>query len=178
MPREQALGELARRYFAGHGPAGVQDLAWWSGLTVSEARKGIEAARPHLVEETHAGAPYFSGNDTWRSGDYRIAHLLPAYDEYIIGYKDRGAVLDKDHTKNVLSSNGVFYPALVTSGRVSGTWRGAKGKGVSIEARPFARLGAPALEALRESAERYGGFLGLPVALSVRDAPRAPKKGA
>lgn len=173
MPRERALGELARRYFTGHGPAGVQDLAWWSGLTLSEARKGTEAARPHLVEEAHAGIPYFSGDDAWRGGDDR-AHLLPAYDEYIIGYKDRGAVLDKGRTKDVLSSNGVFYPTIVTSGRVSGTWRMVKRKGLSIEARPFARLSAPALEALRESAERYGEFLNLPATLSVRGVPRAP----
>lgn len=172
MPREQALGELARRYFTGHGPAGVQDLAWWSGLTISEVRKGIEVARPHLVEEAHDGVPYFSGDGAWRDGDDH-AHLLPAYDEYIIGYKDRGAVLDKDHTKDVLSSNGVFYPTIVTGGRVGGKWRVVNKRSVSIEARPFARLSAPEIEMLGKTAERYGEFRGLPVMLSVRDAPHA-----
>lgn len=161
MPHDRALGELALRYLAGHGPASIQDLVWWSGITASEARMGIEMARSDLEEETRDGTAYFSApNDLKNDGAGRV-HLLPGYDEYIIGYRDRSAVLDKGHTKDVLSSNGVFYPALVIDGRVNGTWRAVQSKkGVSIKARPFSRLNDDELTALDEAVERYGKFIG------------------
>jgi hypothetical protein len=160
MSREQALGELAERYFTGHGPAAIQDLVWWSGITVSEAREGVEIAGPRLVKETHGGVTYWSGR-LGPNAQGPDAHLLPAYDEYIIGYRDRSAVLDDRHTKDVLSSNGVFYPSLVIDGRVCGTWRATKKKGsVSIDLRPFSRLGREERKAVDGAAERYGNFLG------------------
>jgi hypothetical protein len=163
---EQALGELAVRYFSGHGPATAQDLVWWSGLTMEEVRKSIEAAGSRLNEETMDGITYFSGPS--RSGTGENTHvLLPAFDEYIIGYKERGALLDREHTKNVLSSNGIFYPALVIEGLVQGTWRGRRSKaGITVEVKPFYRLNSSDIDSLEHAVKRYSTFLDVPISLS------------
>jgi len=170
ITREQALGELAVRYFSGHGPATAQDLVWWSGLTMAEVRKSIEAAGSRLNEETMDGITYFSGPS--RSGTGENTHvLLPAFDEYIIGYKERGALLDREHTKDVLSSNGIFYPALVIEGLVQGTWRGRRSKaGITVEVKPFYRLNSSDIDSLEGAASRYGAFLDVPVSINVRKA--------
>jgi hypothetical protein len=42
LDREEALAELARRYLAGHGPAGVADLLTWSGLPAADGRTAFE----------------------------------------------------------------------------------------------------------------------------------------
>ena len=42
--RDEALAELTRRYFISHGPATLQDLMRWAGITTAEAKVGLEAA--------------------------------------------------------------------------------------------------------------------------------------
>lgn len=169
VTQKRALGELAWRYFSGHGPATVQDLVWWSGLTMAEVREGIEATGSGLNEEMHDGTTYFSG--PLRSGKAEGSNVLlfPAFDEYVIGYKERSALLDGEHTKDVLSSNGIFYPALVIDGRVQGTWRGRRSrKEVTIEVQPFSRLIPSDINPVEEAVERYGAFLDVPISLSIR----------
>ncbi len=171
ITREQALGELAVRYFSGHGPATAQDLVWWSGLTMAEVRKSIEAAGSRLNEETMDGITYFSGPSRSGTNGGSNAHLLPAFDEYIIGYKERSAILDRGHTKDVLSSNGIFYPALIIDGCVQGTWRGRRSKnGITVEVKPFYRLNSLDIDSLEGAASRYGAFLDVPVSINVRKA--------
>src|SRR5215210_7752775 len=96
LSREEALAELAARYFASHGPATVHDLAWWAGLTVTEVRSGLEAAMPELVSEKIEGKEYWMADDApdHAAHDGSSVHLLPAFDEFLLGYKDRGAVLN------------------------------------------------------------------------------------
>lgn len=169
MTRGRALGELAWRYFSGHGPASAQDLLWWSGLTIGEVRKGIETAGSRLIEEVHDGVTYFSGPSRSISSEGSSVMLLPAFDEYIIGYRDRGVLLDREHTKNMLSSNGVFYPSLVIDGRVQGTWKGRRTKGgVMIEVSPFSRLTSSEIDFLELPVTRYSYFLGVPISMKVR----------
>lgn len=168
LPREEALAWLACRYFDGHGPAGVQDLVWWSGITVSEARAAIKAAGERLTEERFCGNTYWSSSSGLREGETASVHLLPAFDEYIVGYRDRSAVLDGAYTKEVLSSNGMFYPIVVIDGTVRGNWKAERKKEVRIEVRPFDRLSEEEIDVLEEAVSRYGTFLGLPAKLSVR----------
>ncbi|MDW5561843.1 MAG: winged helix DNA-binding domain-containing protein [Methanomassiliicoccus sp.] len=167
MSREETLTELARRYFTGHGPATVQDLVWWAGITVTEARRALESARPQLDEAVVGGVSYWSA-PYGRGGREGRAHLLPAFDEYIIGYRDRGAVLDGRHTAKVLSSNGIFYPSIVIDGQARGTWKGTRSRGMRVEARPFSPVSGEELKLVKEAAERYARFLGQRVELSVR----------
>ena len=102
---DQALGELASRYFTSHGPATVKDYVWWSGLKVSDARTGIEGATPRLVEEEIGGKTYYAPRNEPRSrDDGRSVHLLPAFDEYLVGYADRAAMLGNEKTQERLRS--------------------------------------------------------------------------
>jgi hypothetical protein len=109
--RDDALGELARRYFTSHGPATVADFAWWSGLTLTDARRAMEIAGP--IEPSHRPT--------------RIApvHLLPAFDEYTVAYKDRSAVLDPAFAKRVNAGGGMLAPVIIVNGIVAGRWQRA-----------------------------------------------------
>ncbi|HWS56729.1 MAG TPA: winged helix DNA-binding domain-containing protein [Pyrinomonadaceae bacterium] len=167
LEREEALAELARRYFTSHGPATLQDFAWWSGLTVADARAGVESARPRLASETAGARTYWFSASAAAGPEGGAAglHLLPPFDEYIVAYKDRGAVLDPSRTRELNPGNGVFSPTIVSGGRVVGTWKRALKKGsVVITPAPFAPLRKAEARAFKEAARRYGDFLGLPAA--------------
>jgi hypothetical protein len=89
LERDEALAEFARRYFTSHGPATVRDFAWWSSLTLADARRGLSIARDTLDALVVDGTEYFLARDA-RSATSGL-HLLPGFDEYILGYQDRSA---------------------------------------------------------------------------------------
>jgi hypothetical protein len=163
MPREGALAELARRYFESRGPATVQDFAWWSGLTSADAASGVGLAKEHLSREAVGGRDYwFCPSTPFAEADLRAAHLLPAYDEYTVAYRDRSAVLDPAHARRPDAGNGIFSPTLVVGGQVVGTWKRALKKGsVEIALNPFRPLKRDERRAVSAAAQRYGAFLGL-----------------
>jgi hypothetical protein len=162
--REQALAALARRYFESRGPATVADFAWWSGLAPAEARAGLAAVRVHLASETVAGAFYWSAARAPRvsSATLSRAHLLPPFDEYLIAYKDRAAVLDPEQTRRLNAGGGMLNPCIVVGGRVVGTWRRTLDRrgAVTITLAPFARPDSRVRAAIEEAAARYAAFLG------------------
>ncbi len=146
LEREEALGELAARFFTGHGPAGVHDLARWSGLTVRDCRAGLATAREQLESMTVGGAEHFLDPavpdrlDTCRE-EAAGTFLLPGFDEFALGYGDRSAVLDPEFaTRIVPGGNGMFLPTVVVDGRIVGTWRyegrGARRTAVGTAFRP------------------------------------------
>jgi hypothetical protein len=154
LTRDEALVELARRYFTTRGPATSNDFAWWSGLSAAEARAGLEAVKGELG--THA--------DTAVQG----VHLLPAFDEYVVSYRDRSAILDAPDATRVGTSNGILGPFLVVDGRVVGLWsRTLEKAGVRVDVKPFPSR-AKAVRARRDevvaAAERYAAFLGTDLA--------------
>jgi hypothetical protein len=167
MERDEALAELTRRYFTSHGPATVQDFVWWSGLTVSDARAGLEAVKSQLFRETIDGQTY------WRSPSVLVAqntppttHLLPNYDEFLVGYKDRSASMKRLQVDLWTRDNNIFNPTFVRDGQILGLWkRTFKNGAVVVESRPFNPLTAAENEAFAAAAQRYGEFLNLPVAL-------------
>ena len=168
LTRDEALAELTRRYFTSHGPATAQDLMRWAGLTAAEAKTGLAAAGKVLVQETVAGCVYWMARDLPELNNGTTAtHLLPGFDEYLLGYSDRSAVLDPAYTQRICpGGNGMFSPTLVIDGVVTGTWkRTFKGGAVVIETTPFRPLTAAESDALSAAADRYGKFLGLPVVL-------------
>lgn len=117
LPREEALAELTRRYFSSHGPATLSDYAWWSGLTMGDAKRGIEVVEPALAREDLDGRAYwFVQSKAPAERASTSAHLLPNYDEYLIAYKDRGPVTGA-------SARDVFSHSLVIDGRLAGNWR-------------------------------------------------------
>ncbi|MDQ6656590.1 MAG: winged helix DNA-binding domain-containing protein, partial [Verrucomicrobiota bacterium] len=166
VERTEALRELAVRYFTSHGPATLQDFVWWSGLRISEARKAIESAP--LAREMVNGEPAWCGEGAADPATITpSAQLLPAFDEYLLGYKDRSAVLDRAHAIRIVPGrNGIFLPIAVVNGRVVGTWkRIVKSKGAVVTVAPFSGLSVAARKQLRTAADTYADFLSLPVEL-------------
>jgi hypothetical protein len=161
MPRDEALAELARRYFTSHGPATVQDFVWWSGLTVADARAAIEMAKAHLAREEFDGQTYWLAPTAPSVKAARpAAHLLPPYDEYTVAYKDRSAVLDAQHTRQFNPGNGVLSAIIVMDGQVAGTWKRAlKKETVAITPTPFNEFNQAESRAIAKAAARYGKFL-------------------
>jgi hypothetical protein len=168
MKRDEALAELAERYFRSHGPATLQDFVWWSGLPMANARAGLDIAKTRLHQETVDGQSYcLPQNHSIPKDSSPTAYLLPAFDEYYLGYKARNAVLDSKYDKQAVSSSGVFRPMLVIDGQVVGIWkRTLKKDSVIITPDPFKSLTEAENQALLAAANQYGAFLGLPVVLA------------
>jgi hypothetical protein len=163
LPRDEALATLAKRYFTGHGPATLQDFMWWSGLTARDARAGIEAAAPQLGHEVIGDQEYYFAPDVPNAHQNACnAFLLPPFDEYLVGYKDRAAAIDATEMARVNpGGNGMFSPIMVIGGRVAGTWkRTFKRDTVEIAFSPFMPLNDAQRHAFAEVAQRYGEFVG------------------
>ena len=168
--RAEALAELAKRYFASHGPATVRDFSWWSGLTLTEAKKAVDSVRPLLESTSIGGLTHWSAEapvgSPARSG---AAFLLPNYDEYLIAYKDRAPVVDASRAANVVArANGGFANHLLIDGRLAGSWsRTCTSTNVMIEVAPYKKLTAAQLRAVGNVADCYGEFLGLRSSVSM-----------
>ncbi|WP_054941236.1 winged helix DNA-binding domain-containing protein [Paenibacillus ihuae] len=161
---EESLAELALRYFTTRGPATVHDFAWWAGLTVTEARAGLEAVRAGLASEVIGGSEYWMPDIPSAAGRHPAGvHLLPGFDEYILGYKDRSAVLEPELAPRIVpGNNGMFLPVIVSEGQVVGTWkRTIKKKGAELLLIPFEPLQDYSRAQLVSAAEAYAAFLGL-----------------
>lgn len=158
VSREEALGRLATRYFRSHGPATLRDFVWWSGLRTGDARAAVQIAN---VETLPAPPPAqrVSG-----------AHwLLPNYDEYLVAYRDRDAVIDRDRSRNLgVFTSHEFPHHVIVDGRVAGSWRRhIIDRALTIEARPYRPLTRAQQNALVRESDRYGRFLRLPANLRV-----------
>jgi len=159
MARDEALAELARRYFTSHGPATVHDFAWWSGLLLSDAAAGLAMVSGALVSVDLADRKYWSAPSAPPGGSSLRAFLLPAFDEYTVAYRDRGPVLEPGHARQA-DGMAVLRPVIMVNGRVVGTWARTLGKGsVEVAVSPFTRLGTTARRAAAAAARRYAAFL-------------------
>ena len=160
--REESLERLARIYFSSHGPATLKDFAWWSGLTTTDARRALEMIQPEFVSETIGACTYwFHGSLSLRKSKKTFVHLLPAYDEFMVSYKDRSAAVDLKHQKRAVSSNGIFWPAIVINGRVSAVWKRAlTDKKVVVEIRFLRPQTSGEKRLIQGAGERLGDFLG------------------
>lgn len=166
LDQDEALAQLARRYLAGHGPASVRDLAWWSGLTLRDAQRAWDLVRSEFAVMHQDGVEYaFVESDVW-SGKPAV-HLLPAFDEYLVGYADRSAMIAPADLRRVVGANGLFNPTVIINGRVAATWKRELRKDrVDITCLPLRALSASELKAITRAAKDYGRFLGLPVQLN------------
>lgn len=163
LTREDALAELTRRYFVSHGPATLPDLMRWAGITTAEAKMGLTAVKQELIQETVDGLVYWLSPSTveTKASDLFV-QLLPGFDEYILGYGNRDAVLDPAQAQAICpGGNGVFNPTIVINGRVMGTWkRVLKKDKVLIMLSPFQPLRENESAAIAVAAQHYGLFLG------------------
>ena len=141
LARDDALAELTRRYFTSHGPATEDDFMWWSGLSRTDVRSGLEMVKAGLAQETISGKAYwFAAANLPAPQIAPVACLLPNYDEYVVGYTDRNAIFDASHADNLDGRrNPLFQHTLVIDGQIAGTWkRTLKKDAAIIEFNPFA----------------------------------------
>jgi hypothetical protein len=164
--RDDSLTELARRYFTSHGPAQLHDFAWWSGLSIADARAGLAAVDRELARETIDGRTYWFRSSGRTVATPRAAYLLPLFDEYLIAYKDRRAALDPSRWTRVAARD-PFSAPVVVNGQVVGGWkRIQKGDSVGIALTLFAPLDKRDGAAITSAARAYTRVLGAHLELS------------
>ncbi|MEU8299811.1 winged helix DNA-binding domain-containing protein [Micromonospora sp. NPDC048909] len=160
--RDAALATLAHRYVRSHGPVTDREFAGWTGLTLTDARRGLAAAGDALaavrVDEVEMLVDAALLDAPRAPVDDLLA--LPGFDEYLLGYKDRGLMLDPAHRDAIVpGGNGVFQATVVLDGRVVGTWKRSVGRDrVTVVVRPLAPVDRPRVE---HALGRYAEFLGL-----------------
>lgn len=171
LSRDEALGEFLFRYLDGHGPATLKDFTWWSKVTVAEAKIGLAVVRDRLSELQVDDTTYYlpSSVDPAAVGDGPLQRspvlTLPGFDEYLLGYGDRSPVInDENFLRVVPGKNGIFFPVVVASGRVIGTWRATSARSAATAS---AELFEPAPNGIQKefarSIREYAAFLGTPV---------------
>lgn len=168
LTKDEALAELARRYFTSRAPATLSDFTHWSGLLISDARAGLASIKSELLEEVIDGQSYWFSPESPQSPE-RSLYLLPGFDEYVLGYKDRSGVLDAQFMDAICpGGNGIFMSTIVSDGQIIGTWkRTLKKNTVEIAVQPFHPLYDHDMDALAQAAAAYGTFLGLKVTVQV-----------
>jgi hypothetical protein len=169
LERDEALGELAFRYFRSHGPATVGDLVRWSGLTVADVRRGLSACDGRLASIEVDGVALLLASEALDARPPSAdLHLLPGFDEYILGYRDRSAALAAEHADAIVpGGNGMFKPTIVADGAVIGTWRRTvKAREVVIEPTLFDAARGSHRAGLARAARAYGAYLGRPATVA------------
>jgi hypothetical protein len=159
LHREEALARLAGMYFRSHSPASLSDFAWWAGLTITEARRAAGFIEDRLVADRFGDKTLLVDSSCREASDDGKAILLPAFDEYIISYKNRSFVLDPLHYNLAFSAQGVFFPLILHHGAVIGRWaRKVSKRGIEAEPAYFANGRVIDSELFGAAAQRYRLF--------------------
>ena len=161
LHREEALAKLAQKYFRSHSPAGLQDFTWWSGQTITDAKKAIGLIRSELIEERweqHELFVHESYNGVAGTDD--VLHFLPSYDEYLISYKERTTVIDEAHHRKAFNTFGIFYPVILYNGKVVGNWKKLSKKNtIEVETSFFEKKTKIDKRLLAQAEEKYRNFM-------------------
>jgi hypothetical protein len=162
LTRDEAIAELTKRYFMSHAPATLKDFVWWSGLPVADARKGLEMNKSTLLYEEIEGQTFwFPDSLSIPKNEENSLHLLPAFDEFMVSYKDRSASLDLEFAKKTNTGNGIFKPIIVAKGKIAGIWgRSFKKDSLIIEKTLFRDLNEEEEENFNQKAVKFGFFEG------------------
>jgi hypothetical protein len=162
LDQEEALAEIALRYFSSHGPATVQDFVWWTGLKISDAKRALESVKHQLLAIEAEGTTFWSSAELPDSVPAKSVHLLPGFDEYMLGYTNRGLMVPQDHMgKIVPGNNGMFMPTIVIDGQVKGLWKRSfiKDK-AKIDLTAFAKFTKGNIDQINLLARKYGRYIG------------------
>lgn len=161
LHREEALAKLAQKYFNSHSPATLQDFCWWSGLTLTEGKQAVDMIKAALVtEQTGSQTLYISNAFATPPPLQESAYLLPAFDEFLISYKDRSNILAVEHHQKAFSTNGIFWPLMLVNGKITGSWKRTVAKDkVIIEPTFFKRADKKTRQLIEQSADAFGRFL-------------------
>jgi hypothetical protein len=172
LARDEALAELTRRYFTGHGPATVRDFAWWSGLSVADAKKGVEAAGTELASEEALGTTYWFSQAMSPIDEHAESTLLlPTYDEFLMGFTGDSRAAGQD-VKEL-----IFDSTIVIDGRIAGTWRRIFEKGHALVQVKMVTPHREKDERVKAAAEKFGAFLAMPVRVEWVDVSELKSTG-
>jgi hypothetical protein len=173
MMRDESLAELVKRYFLTRGPATFKDFCVWSGLTMADARNGMEMVKSQFATEIIDNQTYYlAETEPFNREKSPKAYLLPNYDEYFIGFKDRSAIAKIAEQAGAKKEDPAFLAnIIILDGQVVGGWkRTLKKDGVIVEASLIAMLTEEPIHAVAQAAERYGVFLELPVTFTHKES--------
>lgn len=164
LSREEALAELARRYFRSHGPASLEDFLWWSGLGVRDCRNAIASLGHEIIGQRYGGrelqihstSPALTSCTEER--DKPVVRFLPPFDEYLISYKNRLDCIKECHVPLAYNNFGTFQPVILHNGRITGNWR-KTGRKVPVETTFFPGCRPAAKKLLDRAAKDYTAFI-------------------
>jgi hypothetical protein len=171
LDEKQAKEKLLLKYLNGYGPASVQDFASWSGLMASDARKTLESVASELEEVKIENAKGAKGQFWMQKKDYKTlmeldldektpAHLLPKFDSFVLGHKDRIRIIQREFMKNVFRLAGDVAASILLNNRIVGTWRYKKTKNsATVSISPFQKLEKEDLKEIKSTAEDFGRFI-------------------
>jgi Winged helix DNA-binding domain len=161
---DESLVKLARMYFSGHGPATIADFVWWTGLTMTEAKKAIDMIQVDLQKVIIEDQTYWMTKEIeekkWNSP--HVA-LLSWFDEYVIAYKDRSAAFDPATKKFIQNpKNGIYTAVILIDGKIAGNWKRTFVKGkVNVEVKPFRTYNKKEKTELDAVIQKYSRFVGV-----------------
>ena len=159
LNREESLAELAKRYFTSHSPATLRDFIWWSGLSITNAKNALELIKSGLNSEIINSETYWFTDSLPKSNKNPSIHILPAFDEFLIAYKDRSASITITNNKIAISDNGIFRPIIIVKGHVTGLWkRSIKNDKILIEANLFEEHEDLIKMEIENKVKRYADF--------------------
>jgi hypothetical protein len=160
--RDEALADLTRLYFATRGPATASDFGWWSGLLAVEIKRGLEMVGKELEHVTIGTRTYWMRPGAREAKARASAHLLPNYDEYFIGHKDRSAIGQRiGSAKLVTGGSALIGNVAIVDGQIVGGWkRSVKSSGVVVDITTLTRLKVAEKKRLARAAAALGKFLG------------------
>jgi hypothetical protein len=169
LSKDEALGELTLRYFRSHGPAASKDFTGWSGLSVVEAKRGLSMIEAAVTSVTSGGKTLWMDSALLdhvpeiENKTQPIVRVLPGFDEYLLGIKDRSIPVPVQHQQMIIpGNNGMFMSTMVADGVVVGTWKRAiKRTRVVIRPSPFVRLPKRERAMFDEAFAGYARYVGL-----------------
>ncbi|MGC9468408.1 MAG: winged helix DNA-binding domain-containing protein [Anaerolineae bacterium] len=173
LPEDEARAELARRYLNAYAPAGPKDLSGWSGLTLTQSRAAFRAIADELVEIEFGGAPLWllSGQEAWLDDEPTGAshvRLLPRYDTYLLGYRNRDLVVPDAFSKRVHPGGGILHPVVLIDGVAAATWKMKRNRGhIEVMVDPFESFEDDVTDRLKDEVQDLGRFLEVSAHLTV-----------
>jgi hypothetical protein len=160
LSQDESLAEITRRYFDARGPATINDLCWWTGLTLKEAKRGIDMIGTELTAVKVDDEEYWFKPSTLKRSSQVTVLLLSWFDEFIIGYRDRSAAFDPATEKFIAKpKNGLYTPVILVNGKIAGNWKRSFVKDeLKFETRLFRKFSSEEETRLEAAIERYRQF--------------------
>jgi hypothetical protein len=163
ISKEQALSQLAQRYFSSHGPATLQDFSWWSGLSFTDSKQALELIKSNLVSEKVKEHTFWYSNNVIEKSKNDKLFFLPSYDEFLISYKSREISMDPKFSSQTFSTNGIFNPIIVHNAKVIGIWKPQLKKEILIKEYFFVPPTANQKRLCSKAAKEFGTFMQMKV---------------